>query len=485
MIKRLVFLNLFVIAILISGLYVVIKKGEKLPVKPAQTQTQTVLPGKDVSKVAVPITGISQAFGQFEENAKHPLSLLLMQILVILFASRVFSLILTFLGQQSVIGEILAGIFLGPSVLKVLSPDFFNFLFPPSSLGTLQFLSQIGLAFFMFIIGMELDLKIIRSKARDALFVSNVSIAIPFVLGVSLAYYLYDSYAPSGVGFLAFSLFIGISVSITAFPVLARILQERGMTKTAVGSMAIICAATDDVSAWCILAAVIAIAKAGAIASALFTIILAMLFVTFMLLVVKPFLARISSKKLNIDDPGKLAVAFSFFTLLCSAYIAELIGIHALFGSFLAGVIMPQNILFKQKITEKLEDVSVLVLLPIFFAFTGLRTQIGLLNDTHAWTALGFILLVAVGGKFGGSTFAAKVTGQTWKNSLMLGALMNTRGLMELIVLNIGYDLGILSPQIFAMMVLMALATTLMTGPCLNLIEWISLKREVARTRSL
>ncbi len=483
--KRLFFLNVLVIAILVSGLYIIIKKGEKLPVKPVQTQSQSILADKEVSKVAVPLTGVSQAIGQFEENAKHPLSLLLLQILVIIVASRIFSLLLMLLGQQSVIGEILAGIFLGPSVMGLLFPDFFHFIFPANSLGTLQFLSQIGLAFFMFIIGMELDLKIIRSKARDALFVSNVSIAIPFVLGVGLAYYLYADYAPSGVGFLAVCLFIGISVSITAFPVLARILQERNMTKTPVGSMAIVCAATDDVSAWCILAVVIAIAKAGAIASALFTIILAMVFVTLMLLVIKPFLAKVFSKQLSKEDPGKLTVAFSFLTLLCSAYIAELIGIHALFGSFLAGVIMPQNINFKQKITEKLEDVSVLVLLPIFFAFTGLRTQIGLLNDSHAWVAFGFILLVAVGGKFGGSTFASKFAGQSWKNSIMLGALMNTRGLMELIVLNIGYDLGILSPQIFAMMVLMALATTLMTGPCLNLIEWISLKREVARHRSI
>jgi len=481
--KRLLFLNLLVIAVLISGLYLVIKKGDALPVKPVDTQTQTLLAAKDISKVAVPITGMSQAIGQFAENAKHPLSLLLLQILLIIVASRIFSLLLMLLGQQSVIGEILAGIFLGPSVMGLLFPDFFHFIFPANSLGTLQFLSQIGLAFFMFIIGMELDLSIIRSKARDALFVSNVSIAIPFLMGVILAYYLYGSYAPAGVGFLGFCLFIGISVSITAFPVLARILQERNMTKTAVGSLAIVCAATDDVSAWCILAAVIAIAKAGAIASALFTIILAMLFVTVMLLIVKPFLAKIFSKQLSKEDPGKLIVAFSFLTLLCSAYIAELIGIHALFGSFLAGVIMPQNINFKEKITEKLEDVSVLVLLPIFFAFTGLRTQIGLLNDSHAWTAFGFILLVAVGGKFGGSTIASKFTGQTWKNSIMLGALMNTRGLMELIVLNIGYDLGILSPQIFAMMVLMALATTLMTGPSLNLINWISRKREVARTQ--
>src|ERR1700677_109302 len=221
MMKRLFFLNLLVVAVLISGLYVIIKKGEALPVKPVQTQAQTVLAGKDISKVAVPLTGVSQAFGQFEENAKHPLSLLLLQILLIIIASRIFSLLLTFIGQPSVVGEILAGIFLGPSAMGLLFPDFFHFIFPENSLGTLQFLSQIGLAFFMFIIGMELDLSIIKSKARSALFVSNVSIAIPFLLGVGLAFYLYADYAPSGVGFLAFCLFIGISLSITAFPVLA------------------------------------------------------------------------------------------------------------------------------------------------------------------------------------------------------------------------------------------------------------------------
>jgi len=481
--KKLFFLNLLVIAMLISGLYIVVKKGEKLPVKPVKIETQTILQQKDISKVAVPITGVWEAFRQFEDNAKHPLSLLLLQILLIIVASRIFSLLLTFIGQPSVIGEILAGIFLGPSAMGLLFPGFFHFIFPDSSLGTLQFLSQIGLAFFMFIIGMELDLNVIRGKARDVLFVSNVSIALPFLLGVLLAYYLYDAYAPSGVGFLAFCLFIGISVSITAFPVLARILQERGMTKTPVGTMAIVCAATNDVIGWCILAVVIAIAKAGAIASALFTILLAILFVAIMVLFIKSLLERIYRKNLGKDDIGKLTVAFSFLTLLCSAYIAELIGIHALFGAFIAGVIMPQNITFRQKITEKLEDISVLILLPIFFAFTGLRTQIGLLNDREAWSTFGIVLVVAISGKFGGSALAAKITGQDWKSSIKIGALMNTRGLMELIVLNIGYDLGILSPQIFAMMVLMALATTLITGPSLNLVEWISRKTEMAKSK--
>jgi Kef-type K+ transport system membrane component KefB len=464
--------------IFVIGLWQVIGKGTQLPVKPKIVQAQGLLQDKNVSKVAVPITGISQVWDQFSENIKHPLSLLLLQILVIIFVSRVFSMLLTKLGQQTVIGEIIAGIVLGPSVMGLLFPEFFQFLFPADSLKTLQFLSQIGLAFFMFIIGMDLDLEVIKNKAQDAVVVSHASIVFPFLLGVILSYYLYEPFAPAGIGFLAFSLFIGISVSITAFPVLARILQERGMTRTPMGSLAITCAATDDVTAWCILAAVIAIAKAGAIASAIFTIILAVLFVLFMIYVVKPLLLKLARGRLTDEEPGKVMMSVAFFTLLASAYITEVIGIHALFGSFLAGVIMPHDVLFKKKISDKIEDVSVLLLLPIFFAFTGLRTQIGLLSEPSAWGAFGFILLVAVTGKFVGSALSAKFIGQTWKNSLTIGALMNTRGLMELIVLNIGYDLGILSPEIFAMMVLMALATTLMTGPLLDLIELVGNKKK-------
>jgi Kef-type K+ transport system membrane component KefB len=464
-------------SLFVFGLWKVVKLGDQLPVKPVQVQTQALLQDKNISKVAVPLSGISGVFEQFKDNMKHPLSLLLLQILVIILVSRVFSFILTKLGQQTVIGEIIAGIVLGPSLMGLLFPHFFQFIFPADSLKTLQFLSQIGLAFFMFIIGMDLDIDDIKNKAQDAVVVSNVSIVFPFLLGVILSYYLYEPYAPAGVAFLPFCLFIGISVSITAFPVLARILQERGMTRTPMGSLAIVCAATDDVTAWCILAVVIAIAKAGAVTSAIFTIILAVIFVLGMLFVVKPVLLRLSRERLKKESLDKVAVAVAFFTLLGSAYIAELIGIHALFGSFLAGVIMPHNMSFKKNITEKIEDVSVLLLLPIFFAFTGLRTQIGLLNKGDAWIGFGYILATAVTGKFAGSALAAKFVGQSWKSSLTIGALMNTRGLMELIVLNIGYDLGILSPEIFAMMVLMALATTLMTGPLLDLIEWISSRR--------
>jgi Kef-type K+ transport system membrane component KefB len=251
------------------------------------------------------------------------------------------------------------------------------------------------------------------------------------------------------------------------------------------GAIVISCAAFDDVSAWCILAVVIAIAKAGGIGSAIFTIALTIVFVMIMLILVRPLLKKICNQFEQSDDLNKNLVVIVFFVMLLSACITEVIGIHALFGAFLAGVIMPQKTSIRNLLMEKIEDVSILMLLPLFFAFTGLRTQIGLLNQGHLWVTCGFIILVAVVGKFGGSAIAAKLTGQTWKDSFSIGALMNTRGLMELIVLNIGYDLGILSPALFAIMVIMALSTTFMTGPMLDIIEYISNKTSLKRAEIL
>ncbi len=409
---------------------------------------------------------------QFVHNIKNPIGLLLLQIIVILSVSRLFGLIFAKLGQATVIGEIVAGIFLGPSLLGLFFPEVVDFIFPKESFKNLQYLSQIGLAFFMFIVGMELDLEKLKHKAHNAVVISHASIILPFFLGVGLSYFIFEQFAPAGVPFLAFSLFMGIAMSITAFPVLARIIQERGLSKTRLGAMVITCAAADDVTAWCILAAVIAIVKAGSIVSALFTIGLAAIYVLTMLYVVRPWLRKTSAETEHGKKINRGTVAKSFFVLLLSAYIAEIIGIHALFGAFLAGVIMPHQFNFKERLTDRIEDISLLVLLPIFFAFTGLRTQIGLLNEGHLWITCGVVILVAVVGKFGGSALAARMVGQSWRESLAIGALMNTRGLMELVVLNIGYDLGILSPQIFAIMVLMALATTLMTGPLLDAIRF-------------
>ncbi len=412
-----------------------------------------------------------------KHNLEHPLSILLAQIITIILVARLFGWICKKIGQPSVIGEIIAGIVLGPSLIGHYFPEMSAVLFPKDSLGNLQFLSQIGLILFMFVIGMELDLKSLKNKAHDAVVISHASIIIPFALGLGLAYFIYPSFAPTGIAFTSFGLFLGISMSITAFPVLARIVQERGMHKTKLGTIAITCAAADDVTAWCILAAVIAIVKAGSFVSSLYVIGLAICYVLLMLKVVRPFLKRVGDINSTKESLSKPVVAIFFLTLLLSSYASELIGIHALFGAFMAGAIMPDTAKFRSIFIEKVEDVSVVILLPLFFVFTGLRTQIGLLEDADLWKTTGLIILVAVVGKFFGSALASKVVGHNWKDSLSIGALMNTRGLMELVVLNIGYDLGVLTAEVFTMMVIMALVTTFMTGPALDLINYIFKKR--------
>lgn len=409
----------------------------------------------------------------FKTNLHHPLALLLAQIVTIILVARLFGWICMKIKQPTVIGEMIAGIVLGPSLVGMYFPEFSAFLFPKESLGNLQFLSQIGLILFMYIVGMELDLSVLRKKAHDAVVISHASIIIPFALGIGLSYYVYQEFAPDGVQFTSFALFIAIAMSITAFPVLARIVQERNLQKTKLGTIVITCAAADDITAWCILAAVIAIVKAGSFASSIYVIIMAIAYVFLMIKIVKPFLKRVGDLQAGKNTISKPMVAIFFLTLILSAYATEVIGIHALFGAFMAGAIMPENAKFRTLFIDKVEDVALVLLLPLFFVFTGLRTQIGLLNDSHLWITAGFIILTAVVGKFAGSALTARFLGINWKESLTIGALMNTRGLMELIVLNIGYDLGVLSPEIFAMMVIMALFTTFMTGPALDFINFI------------
>jgi Kef-type K+ transport system membrane component KefB len=403
------------------------------------------------------------------EAFSHPVPIFLLQLILIIIAAQVCGFIFKKIGQPAVMGEIIAGIILGPSVVGALFPGFSSFVFPASSLGNLQMLSQVGLILFMFVIGMELDLNIIRKKAKSAVLISNISIIIPYALGVLLSFWLKDDFCPPGVPFYAFSLFIGIAMSITAFPVLARIIRERNLTNTRMGSIAIISAATGDIAGWCILAVVIAIAKAGSIGTSLYTLAFAIVYVLIMLLAIRPMLKKMSANKTTNEDVKRSTIATIFIVLLLSSYCAEVIGIHALFGAFMAGVIMPLEWDFRKLIINKIEDLALVMLLPIFFIFTGLRTQIGLLNDVSLWGVCGVIILFAVIGKLGGSAIAARIAGETAHDSLAIGALMNTRGLMELIILNIGYDLGILDPQVFAMMVIMALVTTFMTSPLLNL----------------
>jgi len=410
------------------------------------------------------VTSIKHSFS-------HPLAVLLGQIASIIIVARFFGYLARKVRQPAVVGEVIAGIILGPSLLGLYFPEFAAALFPKESLGNLQFLSQIGLILFMFVVGMELDLKLLRNKAHDAVVISHASIIFPFALGVTFAYFTYENLAPQGTNFPSFALFMGIAMSITAFPVLARIVQERGLQKTRLGTIAITCAAADDITAWCILAAVIAIVKAGSFGSSIFTILLAIGYVLVMLKVVKPFLKRIGDLHSSRENLTKPIVGIFFLTLILSSYTTEVIGIHALFGAFMTGVIIPENVKFRNLFIDKVEDVAVVLLLPLFFVFTGLRTQIALLNDPSLWITAGIIILVAVTGKFLGSAIAARIVGQSWKDSLSIGALMNTRGLVELVVLNIGYDLGVLTPEVFAMLVIMALVTTMMTGPALDIIN--------------
>jgi Kef-type K+ transport system membrane component KefB len=405
------------------------------------------------------------------------LTLLLAQIATVLVVSRGLGLVMRRLGQPLVIAEMIAGIVLGPSLFGLVFPHAYGALFPEASLGVLKTLSQVGLVLFMFLVGLELDPALLRGRRRASLLISHTSIALPFALGVAGAYGLHDSYAPAGVPFLPFALFLGTAMSVTAFPVLARILSERGLMHTHVGAIAIACAAVDDVTAWCLLAVVVAIARSNALGDALWTIGLAAAFSVFMLLVARPLLRSLGR---YVAQRGLGATAFAgvLTCLLFAAGVAEAIGIHALFGAFLLGAVLPRDGDLPKLLAEKLESVAVVLLMPLFFAFSGLRTRLGLVSGADHWLVVALVIGLATLGKFGGSACAARLSGLRWREASALGVLMNTRGLMELIVLNVGMDLGVITPTMFAILVLMALCTTFATSPILG---WVYPERERVR----
>lgn len=399
----------------------------------------------------------------------QPLLLLLLQIVVVLAAARVCGQLIRRFGQPMVIGEILAGILLGPSLLGLLWPGALAFLFPPQSLAALSLFSQVGVLLFMFVVGLEVDLERQLAHARAAVAVSHAGLILPFLLGIGFALAGYAELAPPGVPFVGFALFLGIAMSVTAFPVLARILEERGLTHTELGQRAIGCAAIGDVLAWSVLAIVVAIVKARGVGNALGMIALALAFVAIMIRVVRPRLERVVDKYyVPGGREGYPLIAGMLIFAFSSAVFTELIGLHALFGAFLAGTLVAGRHEFRQYLHDRVQPLSSLIMLPLFFALVGLRTRIGLLDTTADWLICGAIIVVATAGKLGGCMLAARWTGTPWREAFALGALLNTRGLMELIVLNIGYELGILSQRVFTMLVIMALVTTLMTGPLLS-----------------
>ena len=392
----------------------------------------------------------------------------LLALLVVLAVSRLSRAVFRVMHQPAVIGEIVAGIMLGPSLLGYIAPGISSYLFPASLAPSLNLISQAGVVVFMFLIGLEFNPRLLMTRSHAALAISHASIIVPFLLGSSLALVIYPTYATGDVPFTVFAMFMGISLSVTAFPVLARILTERRLQATDVGTVALTCAAVDDATAWCLLAVFIGVAQAMT-AQGFFTAYLTIAYVMVMFGLVRPLFVRLVRR---FDDavPSQGALALVMTGMLLSSLATEFIGIHAIFGAFLMGAIIPHDTRLARRLVDNLENVVVVVLLPMFFAFTGLRTQIGLINGASAWLLCGVLILLATLGKFGGSIFAARFTGMRWREAAILATLMNTRGLMELIVLNIGLDLKILSPALFAMLVIMALVTTFLTTPVLDLL---------------
>jgi Kef-type K+ transport system membrane component KefB len=422
--------------------------------------------------------------------------LLLVQIALILGLSRLMGILFARMRQPQVVGEMVAGIMLGPSVLGAacayFHSDLQQMLFPPPpsgivnigmlnsgmfSMGLLNILSELGVIFFLFLVGLEFEMDLVRNRGRSTLFTALSSIVVPFFLGMGVALFLQSRGLFGNVPRWPAALFVGAAMSVTAFPVLARILTERNLHKTKLGTSAIAAAAINDVAAWIILAFVVAVAhsvisggEGRAKYAALKTIALSAAFAGVMLVFVRPFLKRL---QLIYERQGRLSqnvMSVLFLLILASAWATERIGIHAMFGAFLLGVVMPKGTEFVRHVSEKLEDFTVVFLLPIFFAFTGLKTQLGLLNEPILWLYALLIIAAACVGKFGGAAVVAKAFGASWRESSAIGILMNTRGLVELVILTVGLQFGVINDKVFAIMVIMALVTTFMTTP---LLHWV------------
>ncbi|MFB2838662.1 cation:proton antiporter [Floridanema evergladense] len=400
--------------------------------------------------------------------------LVLIQVLIVIGLSRLVGLGFRLLKQPLVIGEIVAGIMLGPSLLGLVAPGIAATLFPVETIPFLNVLSQVGLIFFMFLIGLELDPKYVKGNLDIAILTSNVSILVPFSLASLLSLWLYPLLSNSSVSFSAFALFLGAAMSITAFPVLARIITENNLQGTRLGTLALTCAAVDDVTAWCLLALAIAVTRSNSMIEAVPTIIEALIYIALMVTLGRSFLQRLATHYDRKNRLSQIELAGIYMAVVASALITELIGIHLIFGAFLLGAIMPKHPAMTREIAEKTEDFVLIFLLPIFFAYSGLRTEIGLLNRAELWLLCAAVVAVAIVGKYAGTYVAARVSGINKREASALGWLMNTRGLTELIVLNIGLSLGVISPLLFTMLVIMALVTTFMTSP---LLEWTYPKR--------
>jgi Kef-type K+ transport system membrane component KefB len=407
----------------------------------------------------------------------------LLALTIVIITARMMGMLFRRLDQPAVIGEVIGGILLGPSLFGRIAPETAAFLLPADAAPFLSIISQLGVILYMFLVGLELDLGVLRTRARATLAISTASIVAPFALGVALASGVYQAYAPASVGFIPFALFFGVSLSITAFPVLARILGDHALQRTPMGVMALTCAAINDAIAWCLLALVVGVTEATT-GGAIVTIGLTAAYIGLMLTVGRRLMARAVPRLDASITVGEQSLTLVLVAVLLSAVATEFIGVHAIFGAFLLGAIIPHGSAIAKHVRERIEDVVRVMLLPAFFAFTGLRTEVGLMQGLDDWLMCLLVIAVASAGKFGGATLAARFAGLDWRDSAALGILMNTRGLVELIVLNIGLDVGVLSPRLFTMLVMMAIVTTIMTSPILMSLlrkrPWVEAARQSA-----
>jgi Kef-type K+ transport system membrane component KefB len=390
----------------------------------------------------------------------------LLALTVIMLAARLTGALFARFNQPAVIGEVVGGILLGPSLLGRISPDLQNAILPPDIAPVISVIAQLGVILYMFLVGLELDLGALRGSVSKTLVIALSAIVVPFVFGIVLALALYGPLG-GGVDRTSFVVFIGVALSITAFPVLARILEDRGMQRTPLGVLALTCAAINDAIAWCLLAFAVSLMQATP-SAAIRTAVLTALYIGLMLTIGRVIARAAVARFDRSTHIGEQSVAVVLVAVLLSAVATEFIGIHAIFGAFLIGTIIPHDSRVSTRVTERIADIVRVMFLPAFFAFTGLRTQIGLIESAEDWLICAVIIAVATAGKFGGTAAAARLSGVSTRDSAALGALMNTRGLVELIVLNIGLDLGVISPRLFAMLVIMALVTTMMTSPILT-----------------
>ncbi|KAK9479422.1 Sodium/hydrogen exchanger family-domain-containing protein [Lipomyces japonicus] len=425
-----------------------------------------------------------------EYNASDPIVLWIIQLVIIIVFCRILYYPLSFIRQPKVIAEVIGGVLLGPSVLGRI-PNFNQTIFPAASIPGLTLTANIGLVFFLFLVGLELDLSLMAKNLKIAGSVAVAGMVLPFGCGFAIAYGLYHNFHEADeagiqdrISFGLYGLFVGVALAITAFPVLARILSELKLLGTTVGTIVLSAGVGNDVAGWILLALTVALVNSSSGIVALWVLLVAVGWVVFLMVLVRPALRWLVRRTGSFENgPTELVMISIFLLVMISAFMTDIIGVHPIFGGFVAGLVVPHEKGFAVKITEKIEDIISLFFLPLYFTLSGLKTNLGLLDDGQTWAYTIAIIVIAMATKIIGSSVAARLSGLLWRESLAVGTLMSCKGLVELIVLNVGLQAGILSQRVFTMFVVMALICTFITTPATMSVYPASYQRKVAAWR--